>query len=96
MTNRLRDPYVIRVRRTTPPKADPKDGKLSWMAYGEDETAGIEVRIQTERGSLSLKVQRSGGSEIALLRAFQHIDFAGRKVGLNAVLWQGSIDGQLP
>lgn len=90
-----RDPYVVRVRRTRQPKAD-SDGNNSWMAYGDDPDKGVEVRIQSERGSVSLKVTRNAfGDELVSLQAFQHIDFAGRKVGLDCVLWSGSMDGRI-
>ena len=90
-----RDPYVVRVRRTRQPKADP-DAKDSWMAFGPNADSGVEVRIQTERGSLSIKVQRNAwGDEVVQVRAFPHTDFAGRKVGLDSVLWSGSIDGRI-
>lgn len=89
-----RDPYVVRVRRTRQPKPDP-DAANSWMAFGDDAQKGVEVRIQTERGALSLKVKRVGGDELVELRAFPHMDFAGRKVGLDSLLWQGSVDGQV-
>lgn len=88
-----RDPYVVRVRNTRAPKPDGTNG--TWLAFGEDADKGVEVRIQTERGALSLKVRRVAGDEIAELRAFPHTDFAGRKVGLDSPLWSGSVDGRV-
>jgi hypothetical protein len=90
-----RDPYVVRVRNTRAPKVD-EDAKDSYMAFGADSFKGVEVRIQTERGALSLKVRRNAlGDEVVVLRAFPHTDFAGRRVGLDSVLWSGSVDGQV-
>ena len=96
MTKRMRDPYVVRTRRTSKPKPDKKDKSMdSYVAFGEDALKGVEVRIQTEHGSLSLKVFRDEyGNTQAKLRAFQHKDFTGRMVGLNDLLWHGTVDGQ--
>ena len=90
---RLRDPYVVRVRRVDPFKKD--DGNNSYRAYGPDAAKGVEVRIQTEHGSTSLKVWRDEyGNTQVKLRGFPHKDFTGRWVGLKDVLWHGTIDGQ--
>lgn len=91
-----RDPYVVRTRRTTGPRPDEASGgDGDYMAFGTDPAKGVDVRIQTERGAISLKVWRNEfGDEQVVLRAFEHTDFGGRKVGTKGILWQGTVDGQ--
>jgi len=65
------------------------------MGFGDDLKQGVEVRIQTERGGLSIKVWRNEyGDEQVAFRAIPHTDFGGRRVGLDSLLWQGTIDGE--
>ena len=93
MTQRLRDPYVIKVRGAKPgTKLPDSDTTL----YGEAADKGVETLTASEHGAVVVRLWRQSGKTMAKVTMMPWRDFAGVMRGQRQTLYAGPIDGNWP